>query len=140
MSDPTVLLDTHCWVWMQFGETEKFNRGARASIDRAARTGGLCVSVMSVWEVGMLESKGRLQLKMSCAEWVRQALATPGLALVPLTPEIAIESSRLPGKFHGDPADRLLVATARIGGLQLMTKDDRLLEYSRHGHVRTISA
>jgi len=139
MPEPAVLLDTHCWVWMQFGEAEKFNRGARTSIERVARAGGLRVSVISVWEVGMLESKGRLQLKMNCAEWVRQALATPGLALVPLTPEIAIESSRLPGQFHGDPADRLLVATARIGGLQLMTKDDRLLEYSRHGHVRTIS-
>ena len=135
-----VLLDTHCWVWMQFGQREKFTSPARATIERAARVGGLCVSVMSVWEVGMLESKGRLELKMNCAEWVRQALATPGLALVPLTTEIAMESSRLPGQFHGDPADRLLVATARIMGLKLMTKDDRLLEYSRHGHVRVFAA
>ena len=88
----------------------------------------------------MLESKGRLELKMNCAEWVRQALATPGLRLVALTPEIAIESSRLPGQFHGDPADRLLVATARIEAISLMTKDDRLLEYGRHGFVKVIAA
>lgn len=109
-------------------------------IERAARTGALRVSVMSVWEIGMLESKGRLELKMSCAEWVRRALDTPGLALAPLTPEIAIESSRLPGSFHGDPADRLLVATARIAGLRLMTKDGRLLDYGGHGYVRVVSA
>lgn len=95
---------------------------------------------MSVWEVGMLEAKGRLELKMNCREWIRQALATPGLALVPPTPEIAIESSRLPGPFHGDLSDRLLVATARIAGLSLMTKDSRLLEYGRHGYVRVVAA
>jgi len=140
MAEPALLLDTHCWVWMQFGLTEKFTRAAQATIQRAARSGTLTVSVISVWEVGMLESKGRLELNMDCAEWVRQALATPGLALVPLTPEIAVESSRLPGLFHGDPADRILVATARVAGVVLMTKDDRLLEYARHGHVRAIAA
>lgn len=140
MPEPAVLLDTHCWVWMQFGRTEKFTHTALTMMERVARAGALRVSVMSAWEVGMLESKGRLELKMNCSEWVREALATPGLALVPLTPEIAIESSRLPGQFHGDPADRMLVATARIAGLILMTKDDRLLEYGRHRYVRVVSA
>lgn len=140
MPDPPVLLDTHCWVWMQFGQAERFTRAAVTMLERAARTGSLRVSVMSVWEIGMLESKGRLELKMNCVEWVRRALATPGLALAPLTPEIAIESSRLPGQFHGDPADRLLVATARIAGLRLMTKDDGLLDYGAHGYVRVVSA
>lgn len=74
------------------GLTAKFTRSSLSTIERAARTGALRVSVMSIWEIGMLESKGRLELKMNFAEWVRQALATPGLSLVPLTPEIAIES------------------------------------------------
>src|SRR5271169_5554411 len=103
MPESAVLLDTHCWVWVQFGQEERFTPAARSTIEKAARAGRLLVSVISVWEIGMLESKGRLVLKMSCAEWIRQALATPGLALAPLTPEIAIESSRLPGAFHGDP-------------------------------------
>lgn len=81
MPEPAVLLDTHCWVWMQFGLMDKFTRSAHTAIERAARAGTLRTSIMSVWEVGMLESKGRLELKMNCAEWVRQALATPGLAL-----------------------------------------------------------
>jgi len=140
MPEAAVLLDTHCWVWMQLGLTSKFTRSAITATERAARAGVLRVSVMSIWEIGMLESKGRLELKMNCAEWVRQALATPGLRLVALTPEIAIESSRLPGQFHGDPADRLLVATARIEAISLMTKDDRLLEYGRHGFVKVIAA
>jgi len=140
MPEPAVLLDTHCWVWMQFGLTGKFTRSGLTATERAARAGALRVSIMSVWEVGMLESKRRLELKMNCAEWVRQALATPGLALVALTPEIAIESSRLPGRFHGDSADRLLVATARIEGVSLITRDDRLLEYGWHGFVKVIAA
>jgi PIN domain nuclease of toxin-antitoxin system len=88
----------------------------------------------------MLEAKGRLQLKMGCVEWVKQALATPGLSLYPLNPEIAIESSRLPGRFHGDPADRLLAATARITGALLLTKDERLLEYGRQRHAPVLAA
>jgi len=82
----------------------------------------------------MLEAKGRIELKMSCAEWVNQALATPGLSLYPLTLEIAIES-RLPGRFHGDPADRVLMATARTRGAKLLTKDERLLGYGRQRHA-----
>ena len=138
--DPAILLDTHCWIWIQFGQVEKFARATRATVEKAARGNALRVSVISVWEIGMLEAKGRLELKMNCFDWIRQALATPGLSLVPLSPEIAIESSRLPGQFHGDPADRILVATARIHRLGLMTKDERLLEYGRQRHVRIVSA
>ncbi len=140
MPEPAILLDTHCWIWMQFGQTERFSRATRATLVRSAKTGGMCVSIISVWEVGMLEAKGRLELKMSCAEWVKQALATPGLSLYPLTAEIAIESSRLPGNFHGDPADRILLATARMTGAQLLTKDERLLEYGRQRQAAVLPA
>jgi len=67
---------------------------------------------------------------------VKEALATPGLALAPITPEIALESSRLPGPFHGDPVDRIIVATARRMGAQLMTRDQKLIQYGRKGHSR----
>jgi PIN domain nuclease of toxin-antitoxin system len=140
MPEPAILLDTHCWIWMQFGQTARFSRAARATLLRSAQRGAMCVSVISVWEVGMLEAKGRIELKMSCSEWINQALATPGLSLYPLTAEIAIESSRLPGRFHGDPADRLLVATARMTGARLLTKDERLLEYGRQRHAPVLAA
>jgi PIN domain nuclease of toxin-antitoxin system len=140
MPDPPLLLDTHCWVWAQFGQLQKFSRQGRRLLEKAARRGDLRVSIISVWEIGMLEAKGRLELKMSCVEWVNQALAMPGLSLVPLTPEIAIESSRLPGDMHADPADRILIATARITGAQLLTKDERLLDYGRRRHALIVPA
>jgi len=137
MSSPgpaPVLLDTHYWVWMQLGEAAHFTERMLTAIRQAAASGSLLVSVISVWELGMLESKGRIRLKPSCEEWVKEALATPGLVLVPLTPEIALESSRLPGPFDGDPR-RIIVATARRMGAQLMTRDRKLIQYGRKGHV-----
>ncbi len=83
----------------------------------------------------MLEAKGRIRLKPSREECVKEALATPGLALAPLTPEIALESSRLPEPFHGDAADRIIVATARRMGARLMTRDQKLIQCGRRGHL-----
>jgi PIN domain nuclease of toxin-antitoxin system len=72
-------------------------------------------------------------------DWINQALGAPGLSLVPLLPEIAIESSRLPGSFHGDPADRILVATARKLGAHLVTDDSKIKDYAQEGNLRVIA-
>lgn len=133
-----LLLDTHYWIWLQFGIREQITPPVLKAIDQAAATGTLWLSVMSVWEVGMLESKGRLQLYAPCEQWVREALAMPGLSVAPLTPEIALASSRLPLPFHGDPADRIIVATARALGARLVTRDNKILAYSRKRHVSTL--
>jgi PIN domain nuclease of toxin-antitoxin system len=138
--DGSLLLDTHCWVWMEFGLTGRFSQNGLATFQEAAAKNGLLVSVISVWEIGMLVAKGRIKLFMPADEWVKKALATPGLSLAPLTPEIALDSSRLPGQLHGDPADRILVATARRMGARILTKDPRLIAYGRHGHVRVVRA
>jgi PIN domain nuclease of toxin-antitoxin system len=135
-----LLLDTHCWVWSQFGHDHEFSASGLATLRHAAADRILLVSVISVWEVALLESKRRLHLNMNCLEWVRQALETPGLTLVPLTPEIGVDSTRLPGEMHADPADRILVATARNIGARLMTRDQTLLEYGRKRHARIVSA
>ncbi|MGA2133840.1 MAG: type II toxin-antitoxin system VapC family toxin [Bryobacteraceae bacterium] len=135
-----ILLDTHCWVWSQFGHDHEFSAAGLATFKQAAADKILLVSVISVWEVALLESKRRLHLNMDCLEWVRQALETPGLNLVPLTPEIAVDSTRLPGGMHADPVDRMLVATARNIGARLMTRDQALLDYGRKRHARIISA
>jgi PIN domain nuclease of toxin-antitoxin system len=84
----------------------------------------------------MLEAKGRIQLALPCEAWVTEALATPGLTLVPLTTEIAIDSTRLPGALHGDPADRIIVATERRLRARLLTRDRHLIEYCRKQHMR----
>lgn len=123
---------------MVLGDTSHLSASGIEAIERAAGRGGVRVSVMSAWEIGMLESKGRIHLAMSCIEWVRNALATPGLSLANLTTEIAVESSLLPGEFHGDPVDRMLVATARVNGMTLVTKDRKILSYGADGHVMTM--
>lgn len=140
MSDPSLLLDTHCWLWIEGGITNRFSIAGLTALRRAASEGRLLLSAISVWEVALLEAKGRISLQMECSAWVRNALANPALTLAPLTPEIAIQSTRLPGNLHGDPADRLIVATARAHGATLLTKDDKLLAYGRARHVATLSA
>jgi len=87
----------------------------------------------------MLEAKGRIRLSKDCLAWVHDALASPGISLVPLTPEIAVESCRLPGTFHGDPADRILVATARLLGATLLTRDTGILAYGKGNRVSTMA-
>lgn len=135
-----LLLDTHCWIWLQSGQLNKFSQVGLKTIRQAGTNGTLGVSIISVWEIAMLESKGRVRIHMDCLEWVRRALETPGLSLVPITPEIAVESTRLPGSIHADPADRILVATARSLGARLMTRDQALLDYGRKRHARIVSA
>ena len=138
MASEPLLLDTHYWIWLQFGIRDHLTAPVLKAIDQAAASGSLLLSVISVWELGLLESKGRLQLYAPCEQWVRDALAVPGLSLAPLTPEIALASSRLPEPFHGDPADRIIVATARALGARLVTRDSKILAYSRRRHVATL--
>jgi PIN domain nuclease of toxin-antitoxin system len=130
-----LLLDTHYWIWWQAGARQEFTSSVLNAVDEAATSGSLLLSVMSIWELGMLEAKGRVELSAPCDQWVREALAMPGLSLEPLTPEIALASSRLPQPFHGDPADRIIVATARTMGVRLLTRDSKILEYARKRHV-----
>ena len=140
MPSDLLLLDTHCWIWAQLGLLQNLSKAALQSIKNAEREGNLRISVISVWELAMLEKRGRVALPMNVRTWVDQALGKPGIAVAPLTPEIAIESVHLPGEMHGDPADRMLVATARVLGATLVTKDAQLLRYSQQRHVRALEA
>jgi PIN domain nuclease of toxin-antitoxin system len=129
------LLDTHAWLWLLQGDSQRLGPTTRERILAAAREGLLRLSAISLWEVGMLVAKQRLVVSLPCQDWVRQALQVPGLSLVPLTPEIAVQASFLPGEFHGDPADRIIVATARATGAVIVTADQRILDYARDGNV-----
>jgi PIN domain nuclease of toxin-antitoxin system len=90
---------------------------------------GLGVSIISCWEVAKLAELGRLALRCPVVDWLRQALAYPGIQLMDLSVAIAIESTRLPGPFHRDPADQIIVATARVHDIPLLTADARILAY-----------
>lgn len=134
-----VVLDTHVWIWLVGGD-RTLSAEARAAIEEAAAAGQVLVPAISVWEVALLEARGRIVLAKPCARWVSDALAAPGLALAPLTPEVTIESVRLPEPFHDDPADRMIVATARLADAALVTRDARLLDYGARGHVASVRA
>jgi PIN domain nuclease of toxin-antitoxin system len=129
-----ILLDTHIWVWWA-------NRDARipptiAQQLTARESSGLGVSAISCWEVAKLVEYKRLSLKLPVKDWIAQALAYPGIQLLPLSPEIAVESTQLPPPFHKDPADQIIVATARIHQVELATCDQLIQAYP---HVKLLT-
>jgi len=98
------------------------------------------ISAISLWEISMLEAKTRILLDIPCLEWMNKAIKLTHCQIFPLTPSIAVESCSLPGNFHEDPADRIITATARVEGLTLFTRDERILEYSSKKYVSTVKA
>jgi PIN domain nuclease of toxin-antitoxin system len=128
-----LLLDTHVWIWFVQGNSTL--RKHAPFIEQVIQESQVLVSPISCWETGQLSSRGRIQLPMPCQVWVEQAL--DGFALAQFSPAIAVEANYLPGNFHPDPADRMLVATARLLDLVLVTRDARILGYGTHGHVKT---
>lgn len=134
------MLDTHIWVWYVEGDRDRFARRIEPHVEAAVDRHDLLVSAISVWEIAQLEARGRLELALDIRAWVARALAFPGLRLKGLSPAIAVDSTRLPGAPHGDPADRMLMATARRIGATLVTCDTRILAYAKAGHVRALDA
>jgi PIN domain nuclease of toxin-antitoxin system len=122
-----IVLDTHIWVWWVHGDPA-LPASTRTLIDSSEQT-GIAVSAISCWEVAKLVERGRLTLPCPVLEWLQQALAYPGVRLIELSPRICAESARLPGDFHRDPADQIIVATARILDAPLVTEDGKILEY-----------
>lgn len=137
-SDPGVVLDTHVLVWLVAGD-ERLSPRVRQAIENASYEGGAHVCAISLWEIAMLVAKGRLTLAHDVGQWIDRVVTNPGLTIVPLAPEIAVGSTRLPGELDRDPADRLIVATARTLGARLVTADRALLAYGAEGHVATLA-
>lgn len=132
-----LLLDTHAAVWLYEGL--RMRREALDALEAARSEGGVLVSPVSAWELGILVSKDRIRLSLRPSAWMKRFLDQPGVRLAPLTVEAAAEAAFLPQPFHGDPADRLLVATARELGVPLVTRDSRILEYaSTSGSLRVV--
>ena len=137
MSNTGLLLDTHVWVWLMLGE--KLNNNTQALIEQYVDSGQLFLSCISLWEVSMLAAKNKIHLDRPCYEWIDAALNEPQINLVTLTPEISVESAFLPGEFHGDPADRLIVATARVEVLTLLSRDEKILAYSASKYLNALA-
>ncbi len=133
------ILDTHVWIWL-VEDTGTLSKTVVGKINQAAKHKNILIAAISLWEVAMLIEKQRVECGSSAATWLSSALSHPGVSLCPLTPMIAAESCSLPGNFHGDPSDRLIVSTARRENATLITRDENILRYSKGGHVRCLKA
>ena len=128
-----IVLDTHIW-WWTVSEPSQLSRKARQRITKTPPEQRAIASI-SIWEFAMMVTRSRINLTISPDEWLDYAVHKTGLTILHLNSKIALESCNLPGKFHKDPADRIIVATARVSRSQLITKDQKIIEYP---HVTTV--
>ncbi len=127
MRSDRVVLDTH--VWKAYVEGAGIAARTVKRIDSARASGSLYIAAMTVWEIAMLATQGRLKVNVPTMQWVSDAVHASGVVVYPLEPSIAVDSAELP-VFHGDPADRMIVSTARhLAGL-LITKDAKILDWA----------
>ena len=128
-----LLLDTHTWIWSQ-SATALLSDNVKKQIKKT-KTDQRSIASISLWEFAMMVSKGRINLKIDPKSWLDHSIKNSGLQVIDLSPEIAMDACNLPGEFHKDPADRIIVATARNHNMTLLTKDTKILEYP---HVNSL--
>jgi PIN domain nuclease of toxin-antitoxin system len=121
-----ILLDTHVWVWWVHDDPMPMELRTAIEVNEHQ---GLAVSAISCWEVAKLVELGRLKLPTHIDSWLDLALEPSGVSLIPLSPRIAIDSTQLPGEFHRDPADQIIVSTSRVHDLPLATCDAKIRAY-----------
>ena len=127
-----IVLDTHAWLWWA-AEPAKLSRPAQDAIDHAERIG---VATISCWEVAMLAEAARIELDRPAGAWIEQALADARTQSLPLTGTIAVRAALLGREgFEGDPADRIIYATARSAGARLVTRDRSLRTFDARGTI-----
>ncbi|PHR60353.1 MAG: VapC toxin family PIN domain ribonuclease [Robiginitomaculum sp.] len=129
-----IVIDTHALIWWVNG-SNSLSRKAHSAIKEHLSKSEVIISSISAWEISMLIEKGRLALNMDIENWLNEVSAIEGVRFMPVDNEIGIKSTTLPGIFHKDPADRMIVATARKLAVPLVTADDKIIAYE---HVTTI--
>ena len=129
-----ILLDTHALLWW-VNDPKKLSFKAAKKINEEKAEGIIFVSSISVWEISLLIKKNRLGLNLDAQDWFKEIETLPFIQFVPIDNHIAAKSVNLPGEFHSDPADRIIVATAREKGADLVTSDEKIRKYQ---HVQTI--
>ena len=126
-----LLLDTHIWIWHLEGNDAQLNASTVALLDRCGVNGGLHVCDISAWEVAIKARKGKLHFSVDPLIWLSRAERAPGTRALALDREILITSTMLPGTAHNDPADRMLLAAAKLNNLPLVTADAQIVDYAR---------
>lgn len=122
-----IILDTHIWVWNVQGD-KRLTKDQQELI-RRHESDEIGICAISLWEVAKAVELNRLRLSIPVKDWFVIALDSPGIVLLPLTASIAVESTQLPGNFHKDPFDQLIVATARVFDAPLVTIDSEIIKY-----------
>jgi PIN domain nuclease of toxin-antitoxin system len=137
-AETVLLLDTCATIWI--ATEQPVTRHTTDAMDYALAAGDpIYISPLTAWEVGLLVSRGRINLQMPADRWFARLMEAPGLQLVDISPNVVIASSFLPGRPPHDPVDRILAATARERGLTLVTRDRRLLDYAEQGHLNALA-
>ena len=129
-----IVIDTHTLLWWVSGD-KQLSKVATKAIKEALAKSEIIISSMTIWEISMLIEKNRLSLSMDIESWTKEVAAIEGVRFLPVDNEIGIKSTKLPGEFHKDPADRIIVATARKLAVPLVTIDEKIIRYP---HVQTI--
>ncbi len=130
-----IVLDTHALLWWA-SDKSKLSKKALSLVNRESRqTGQLLVSSISVWEIAMLVDRSRLSLKIEVNDFIGQLEKLPPIQFLPITNRISLASVGLPGPLHKDPADRFIIATAKVNNCKLVTADEKILTYD---HVDAI--
>ena len=130
-----IVLDTHVLLWWMSGDAKLSLKAKRAIAKHQAQDRSILISSISAWEIGMLVNRGRLTLNMDVDSWLSEVEKIPAVEFVPVDNSVGVKSTCLPGEFHKDPADRLIVALARHTSFPLITADEKILAYK---HVKTI--
>jgi PIN domain nuclease of toxin-antitoxin system len=134
----SLLLDTCAAIWI--ANDQPIAQVARDAIINALNADEpIFVSPISAWEIGLLASRGRINLPMSPARWFERLMEAPGVHLAAMRPDVLIASSSLPGSPPNDPADRIIVTTAREHGYCIVTRDRLLLSYAERGYCRALA-
>lgn len=130
-----LLLDTCAVIWMATDGSRMASTAQKALDDAFLANRDVGLSPITAWELGLLGRRGRLPAPIQPARLFERFVSAPGIRLEPLSPAILIDSSFLPGEFHNDPADRIIVATARALELTVVTRDRAILDYAQQGYV-----
>jgi PIN domain nuclease of toxin-antitoxin system len=128
--DGPLLLDTHIWVWLLEGAATQMGAGLVPLLDRSGAAGRLRVSDISFWEVAVKSAKGTLTFSVDAGVWLRRAEKAPGIRFLPLDRDVLFQGTRLAGAAHNDPADRMLIATAQLLAIPLVTADRLIIDYA----------
>ena len=130
-----IVLDTHALVWWANGDESQLSPAALKAISAHTGDGEIAISSITAWEIAMLVERGRLALTMSVSQWLDTVNQITQIRFIPIDHRIAVDSTQLPGEFHKDPADRMIVATSRGLSAPLITADKKILDYP---HVKSI--